>query len=168
MALEHGIASLFRMDDATWERHANPLSVWTRVPVLPLLALAVWSRVWIGGWCFVPIFALFIWTWVNPRVFPRPASTENWASKAVMGERVWLVRKALPIPTQHARAAQVLSWLSALAMMPLAHGLWVLNPWTTAIGVGAVLFAKLWFLDRMVWLYEDMAREHETYAGWLR
>jgi hypothetical protein len=27
-------------------RHANPVSVWTRFAVLPLLALAVWSREW--------------------------------------------------------------------------------------------------------------------------
>ncbi len=37
------------MDDTTWARHANPWSVWTRVPILPALALAIYSRAWIGG-----------------------------------------------------------------------------------------------------------------------
>lgn len=36
------------MTDAVWQRHANPISGWSRVPVLPLLALGIWSRVWFG------------------------------------------------------------------------------------------------------------------------
>lgn len=40
---------LMGMDDQSWLSHANPLSVWTRILTpLPLLILAVWSRVWIG------------------------------------------------------------------------------------------------------------------------
>ncbi|MEL7048152.1 MAG: DUF6653 family protein, partial [Pseudomonadota bacterium] len=27
------------MDDSVWERHANPWSAWSRVPILPLLCL---------------------------------------------------------------------------------------------------------------------------------
>ena len=42
---------LMKMDDAAWKRHANPWSAWTRTLILPLLALTVWSRVWIGWWC---------------------------------------------------------------------------------------------------------------------
>jgi hypothetical protein len=41
---------LMAMDDRVWRRHANPWSGWTRVTVLPLLVLAIWSRVWIGWW----------------------------------------------------------------------------------------------------------------------
>mgnify|MGYP000427418669 CR=1 FL=1 len=29
------------MDDATWQRHSNPLSGWSRVSILPLITLAV-------------------------------------------------------------------------------------------------------------------------------
>ncbi|WP_377193710.1 DUF6653 family protein [Ruegeria meonggei] len=37
------------MKDEVWLRHANPWSVWARVLTpLPLLALAIWSRAWIG------------------------------------------------------------------------------------------------------------------------
>jgi len=40
---------LMAMDDAVWMRHANPASVWSRIVTpLPLLPLAVWSRVWLG------------------------------------------------------------------------------------------------------------------------
>ena len=35
---------LMSMDDAAWERHASPWSVWTRVITgLPVLLAAVWS-----------------------------------------------------------------------------------------------------------------------------
>jgi hypothetical protein len=37
------------------------------------------------------------------------------------------------------------------------------------VAAGAVVVvAKLWFCDRMVWLYEDMSREHADYRAWLR
>lgn len=38
---------LMSMDDTSWGRHANPWSVYSRMTLLPLFALAVWSRVWI-------------------------------------------------------------------------------------------------------------------------
>jgi hypothetical protein len=43
-ALERSVARLFGLKGEDWQRHANPVSVWTRFAVLPLLALAVWSR----------------------------------------------------------------------------------------------------------------------------
>lgn len=62
MTLERRIASVFHMDEETWMRHANPWSVWTRTTALPLLILAVWSRVWIGWWALLPIAAAVLWT----------------------------------------------------------------------------------------------------------
>ena len=41
--LLRNVASFFRLDDAGWERHANPWSVWTRVAIWPALVLALWS-----------------------------------------------------------------------------------------------------------------------------
>ncbi|MCA8931790.1 MAG: hypothetical protein KDA49_04945, partial [Rhodospirillaceae bacterium] len=49
------VAGAFRMDDATWARHASPWSVWTRVPIALLLVLAIWSRVWLGWWALLPV-----------------------------------------------------------------------------------------------------------------
>ncbi len=54
MTFERTIARLFRMDDATWLRHANPWSVILRFTVLPLLILAFWSRLWLGWWAGYP------------------------------------------------------------------------------------------------------------------
>ncbi|WP_226782364.1 DUF6653 family protein [Oceaniglobus trochenteri] len=168
MAVMGRLAASFAMTDPVWERHANPLSGWTRLPVLPLIALAIYARIWIGWWCLVPLAALLIWIWANPRVFSPPASTRHWMSRAVMGERVWLNAETVPIPAHHARAALVLSLLSGLGIIPLAYGLWVLAPWAVGVGCTVVILAKLWFLDRMVWLYHDMAAVEPVYAGWMR
>ncbi|MEP3439621.1 MAG: DUF6653 family protein [Hoeflea sp.] len=157
MRLDKAIERSMSMDDATWARHANPFSFWTRVPILALLALAIWSRVWIGWWCLVPVGVLIVWTLVNPRAFPPPASLNNWASQAVLGERYWLDRKTREIPTRHAQRAMILSVLSGASIIPLAYGLWVLDPWAAFAGAMLSSVFKLWFCDGMAWLAADMA-----------
>lgn len=164
MRIDKAIESSMAMSDTTWARHANPLSFWTRVPILMLLTLAIWSRVWIGWWCLVPVAGLMAWTFANPRAFPPPTHLDDWASKAVLGERHWLARKTAPIPHRHARGAMVLSTLSGLSLIPAAYGLWVLNPWAAFLGALLASMFKLWFCDRMAWLTEDMARSDDRDA----
>lgn len=154
--IEKLAARSMHMTDAVWRRHANPWSVWTRMVTLPLLILAIWSRAWIGWWSLLPIAAAVLWTWLNPRVFPEPRSTNNWASKAVLGERLWLNRKNVPIPEHHRLAPHLLILASAAGVPLLVWGLWALAVWPTLLGLVLIAGAKLWFVDRMVWLYEDM------------
>jgi hypothetical protein len=162
-ALER-LAALFAMTDAVWERHANPWSGWSRVPVLPLLALAIWARVWIGWGCLLPVAALLVWTWINPRAFPPPAHTEAWMTRAVLGERVYLNDRSVPIPDHHRPVLRVLTWAPLAGLVPMVWGLVMLDPWAAALGTALVVLLKLWFLDRMVWLWEEM-RGHPAYAG---
>lgn len=157
---------LMGMTDDVWGRHANPWSVWSRVIILPLLTLAIWSRVWIGWWAILPIILLMVWIWINPRVFKRPKSTDNWSSKAVLGERVWLKRQSTPIPKHHDRAARILSYIPMAGLVPYVHGLIVQSPWEATVGLVLIVIGKLWFLDRMVWLYDDMKDERSEYAEW--
>lgn len=159
MRIDKAIESSMSMSDAAWARHANPWSVWTRVPLLALFALAIWARVWIGWWCLAPLVLLVAWTFYNPRAFPPPTSLDNWASQAVLGERYWLARKTAPIPAHHARCAMVLSVLSGLSIIPLAYGLWALDPWAASGGAALAMVFKLWFCDRMAWLAADMSRD---------
>jgi len=155
------------MDPEVWSRHANPWSGWTRVPILPALALAVWSRVWLGWWCLAFVAVLLVWIWFNPRVFPKPASTDNWMSRGVIGERVWLNRKNISIPAHHARWAIWLSVVSGLGVLPIVWGLWQLEIWPLLFGLALTVGGKLWFLDRMVWLYADMAEASPEYRAML-
>ena len=126
---EHRVAKLFGLEGDRWMRHANPWSVGTRFAVLPLLALSVWSRDWIGWWSLVPVTFSVVFLIVNPLLFPPPRSTRNWASKGVFGERVYANRRSVEIPPQfRSRVPTVANTLSGLGMLLLAYGLVVLDP----------------------------------------
>jgi hypothetical protein len=152
---------LMGMNEATWDRHANPWSGWTRITILPLLSVAVMSRVWLGWWAVIPVFAVVIWTWLNPRLFRPPAHDGAWMTKGVLGERVWLARGETPIPAHHARVARLLSIAAGLGVLILAYGLWQLSVAWTFAGLSVTMGAKLWFLDRMVWLLADMQTDKD-------
>lgn len=164
---ERAMARAFAMDERSWARHANPWSVWTRNTVLPLLVLSLWSRVWLGWWSLVLVCLALLWTWLNPRTFPVPSTTRSWASRAVLGERVWLNREEVPIPRHHACAARVLSTVTALGVPFVVWGVYRLALWPTLFGSVLIYAGKLWLLDRMVWLYEDMKGQRPDYRRWL-
>lgn len=153
------------MDDAVWRRHANPWSVWTRMlTCLPLLVLAIWSRVWLGVWALIPVALALFWIWFNPRAFPPPERLDSWASKGVLGERVFLSHRG-EIAAHHLRVAQVLSLLSLPGALIMIWGLWVFW-WEGALfGMIGAALPKIWFVDRMVWIYEDWRRAGHPVPG---
>jgi hypothetical protein len=168
MTFERKIAEAFSMSDEVWIRHANPWSGWTRFfTVFPLLILSVWSRVWLGWWALVPIAIAVFWTWLNPRVFPEPQTTHHWISQGVLGERVWLNRDQIPVPQHHHRVPNILNAISALGGIVLIWGLIALNICATLFGFTVVTLGKLWFIDRMVWIYQDMKDANAEYQSWL-
>ncbi len=163
--VEEFIAKAFSMSDAAWQRHANPLSVWTRYSVLPILVIAFWSRIWLGWWSIMCVVVAIAWVCINPRLFPKPKSTNNWASKAVLGERVWLNRKEVPVPRYHRILPNILSIVASIGMVLCIYGVVRLHVWPTIFGIALTYMAKSWFLDRMVWLYEDMKETHPTHLS---
>ena len=167
MTLERKLAFAMSMDDATWLRHANPWSVWSRASVLPLVTLAIWSRHWLGAWSWAAVVVALAWMWANPRVFDRPKTMSHWASRGVLGERVWLNRDAVPVPERHRVVPHVLNVITAVGTAFVVWGLVTLALWPTLLGSVLIYCGKLWFLDRMVWLYEDMAQRHDQYRAWL-
>ncbi|VEP12515.1 conserved hypothetical protein [Hyella patelloides LEGE 07179] len=168
MTLERKIATVFTMSDEAWLCHANPWSGWTRfTTVLPLLILSIWSRVWLGWLSLIPIALAIFWAWLNPRIFPQPSSTKHWISQGVLGERVWLNRDLIPVPTYHQHVPNILSAVAAIGGILVIVGLVVLNIWLTVLGFTLVTLGKLWFVDRMVWLYNDMKDVNAEYQSWL-
>ncbi|HET7519171.1 MAG TPA: DUF6653 family protein [Actinomycetes bacterium] len=131
------VAKLFGLEGDGWMRHANPVSVWTRFAVLPLLALAIWSREWIGWWSLAAVALALVFMMVNPLLFPPARSTRNWASKGVLGERIWSDRSKVE-----------------LDLLAVVAGLLVTQA------------AKAWFIDRMVLLSDDMKARVPEYAAW--
>lgn len=156
------IPRLFGLEGDGWLRHANPVSVWTRFAALPLIILAIWSRDWIGWLSLVPITLSVVWMAVNPLFFRPPKSTDNWASKSVLGERIWTESDRATLPrhfrTQWATVAQL---YQTVGLGILTYGLIVLDPLATVAGLFITQGGKAWFLDRMVLLYEGTSSDEQ-------
>ncbi len=159
---------MMTMSEESWARHANPRSVYTRFTCLPLLSLAIWSRGMLGYYAIPLILLALLWIWYNPRAFSPPETTDNWASKGTFGERIFLRKKDLDIPEHHVRMAHLLTWLTASGMPILIYGLIALNPWAIILGNFVVILPKVWFVDRMNWIYEDMKDTQPEFSSWLK
>ncbi|MEM1167052.1 MAG: DUF6653 family protein [Planctomycetota bacterium] len=158
---------LMGMDDRVWLRHANPWSVYTRLVTAPLSFLALWSWVWVGWWALVFVGVAGVWVWLNPRVFSRVRDDRSWATRGVFGEMIWLRRRDTPIPTHHADVARATQIASFVFMVPAVYGLIVQDFWAACLGWHGSVLAKVWFVDRMVWLYTDCAHEHAMFEEFL-
>jgi hypothetical protein len=157
------LARLHRLDAEGWQRHANPWSVWTRVPILPAAVLVLLGREALGARTWVLIAGLASWALVNPRAFPPPASTASWASRAVLGERRWLERGRPPDPAVRLSLA-----LSVAGLVPLALGVVQFAPTAALAGLAITLAGKFLFLDRMVRRFDAAATHDPDVRAWLR
>ena len=141
---EKRVAKVFGLTGDAWMRHANPWSVWTRFTCVSLIALAVWSRTWIGWCCLIPVVEALLWTVFNARLFDVPSSTRSWASRGVFGELVYADRATTPIPDQFVSAVpNVANALSAVGLAITACGLVVFAVWPVVAGILVVHTAKL-------------------------
>jgi hypothetical protein len=150
-----GMAYIVDMSDETWRRHANPWSVWTRFAAIPALILAVWSRVWFGWWALVPVLAVIVWLWLNPRVFAPVAVPRSWAAKGIYGERLWLRHPSL-VPPSFRTVLRGLMVPGLAGAVLLFWGLVQLEVWPTLFGASLVVLAQLWRIDRLGLLYEHL------------
>jgi len=155
------------LDDETWMRHANPWSVRTRYAAFPVLLAAVWSHHAIGWWALAPTALAVTFLRVNPWLFPRPCSTRNWASMAVLGERVWLAQDRRFLPEQDRTIWLLMIAASAVSLPALSWGLYAADLPLTLLAMVAILIGKTWFNDRMVWLFSVMKERNAEYAAWL-
>jgi hypothetical protein len=155
------------LSERTWMRHANPWSVWTRYAAFPLLVLSVWSYHWIGWWLLIPVAAVIVFLYLNPKLFPPPRSTRNWASMAVLGERVWLAEDRRFLPQQFAHVFYPIVAASIVNVLALVWGIVSSDAVLTAVSTINVLVAKSWFNDRMVWLFSERSDAVPGYKSWL-
>jgi hypothetical protein len=157
MAMDAKMAKAFGLEGDVWQRHANPWSVYTRIPIPPLLAAAIWTRTRIGWRSLVPVGLVCAWTAINPRAFSPPRSLDHWASRGVLGETYWANRKEVPVPPRHRVAPNVLGAVSALGVPFIARGLVVRDGWMVMFGLAVQMAGKIWFIDRMALLHDDVA-----------
>jgi hypothetical protein len=164
---ESRVAKLFGLTGENWMRHSNPISVWTRFSVLSLIALSIWSRDWIGWYCLIPLALSLLWMMLNPLLFPKPRSTKNWASKGVFGERIYADRNAVEIPDQFkSPVPNIANAYATIGIILLAYGLVVLEVLPVLAGLVIAHGGKIWYIDRMVLLFEDMKKRKIEYAEW--
>lgn len=111
---------------------------------MPALAVGLYfHNLWVLG-------AVLIWLIINPMVFPKPKTVDNWMSKGVLGEKLYFqdgrkLKKDLPtllniINVPVFMAFLYFSWQQAVIPMILAGLL--------------TMVVKFWFIDRMVALVE--------------
>lgn len=66
-----------------FERHAHPLSAWSRWATTPLLVVPLWTRDWRSA---LPVAA---WFAVNPVMTPPVTDDHAFATRAMLGEEQW-------------------------------------------------------------------------------
>lgn len=86
----------------------------------------------------------------------------------MLGERVYLARSEVPVPHHHAVAGRILACAGAAGMLVMLAGPFLAHPAIYLAGAVTAFLTKMWFIDRMVWLSDDMSRTHAQYAAWLR
>jgi hypothetical protein len=59
----------------------------------------------------------------------------------------------------------ILNAVQGIGIIFLIYGLWYLDFWSTLVGLILTIESKLWYVDRMVCLYEDM-KELPEYQKW--
>jgi len=160
--LAHFAAKYFAMDEKVWARHANPWRVWTRYSCLPLLLACLWWREALQVWFWPTLTVVLLWIWLNPRCFKKPAKTDNWASRCVIGERI-LIYQREKVATHHEPVLNTIAILLAVFTLLCAIGLFFHEPISTCMGGMGLILTKTWFLDRMVWLSREvMAAEQKN------
>jgi len=61
----------------------------------------------------------------------------------------------------------ILSAISGIGAIFVIWGVATIAIWPTILGVALVYLGKLWFIDRMVWLYENTKAATREYTRWL-
>lgn len=80
---------LKRLTREVFERYSNPWSAWTRLLSTPLVLVPFWTRsrkhaALVGAWMVL-----------NPIVFLKPKDDSAWATRAMLGEEMWIAERPL-------------------------------------------------------------------------
>jgi hypothetical protein len=71
----------------------------------------------------------------------------------------------MQISSHHITTANATTTLSIIGVSIIIYGLVVLEIWPALFGAGVDIIGETRFVDRIVWLYEDMKHMPE-YAKW--
>ena len=129
------------MSEKKWEKHSNPWSGWSRMISYPLLFVAIWYHNWLA------LLLIAIWFAINPFLFPKPKSIDNWMSKGVLGEKIWTEKSHMDFP-------QLLNLFNGVFFIVAIYASYHNLLWHTFYSVILSSVFKMWFMDRMVFYYD--------------
>ncbi len=95
---------------------------------------------------------------MNPRVFPAFRNDRAWITRGVLGERMFMNRKEVPIPGDHVRIAHLLIALAFIAMIGAIVGFVTKQFW---LALGGWLLCH--FQDVVCRSYGVDIRNHEEH-----
>ena len=61
---------------------------------------------------------------------------------------------------------QILNIISSIGFLLSIWAIVNYSIWGAVLGTALAYLGKSWYLDRMVWLYEDMKDSNEEYKSW--
>jgi hypothetical protein len=139
---------LDRLADAVWQRHANPLSGWSRVVVLPVLMYGIYSR--------RPrvVAAALGFTLVNPVLFSPPEDADAWMTRVVLGERMYYRNR------EGRRPVEALNYVNGPLTAAAVYAAYRRRPGRTALFTALSMASKLLFVGYVARYYE---RNRERY-----
>lgn len=123
-------------------RHANPWSAWTRWASTPLVLVPFWTRRWEHGG------GVAAWMLANPVVFPEPADDENWATRAILGEELWVQHR----PRDQ---AMVINGAGSACLLGAIVAAWRHRPLPMSVFTGATMALTMWYWRMMSEYYEE-------------
>jgi hypothetical protein len=140
------------LSERVWRRHSSPWSVWTRILSYPLVYLPFWNRSWKQG------AAVAAWFAANPVIFPEPEDDSSWATRGVLGEKLWMAE----------RPRDLIMLLSAASGMVGVVGLvaaYRRRFWPMMLCASAGFLLVLWGIDRYTVYYDQHKEAHGGQPG---
>lgn len=109
---------------------------------MPLLGAALFMHSW------QLLIVTVIWIVINPVIFPKPKSIDNWMSMGVVGEEIYFaegkkIKKDLPT---------LLNVLNIPAFVAFIYFCWQQQIEPAILSGIIVMVIKFWFIDRMAQL----------------
>ncbi|MFQ6549381.1 DUF6653 family protein [Aestuariibius sp. 2305UL40-4] len=127
MIIERRIAHLSGPTNESWEKHSNSWSVCGRFSCPALLMLTAWSRVWLNWWALAVGTVVVIWIALNPFLFAKSSNSNSYAARSAFGERVWLYRDKLNLPSKRLALPPLLTLINALGFAAAVYGVVALS-----------------------------------------
>lgn len=133
-----------------WVRHSNPKSVWTRIPIAPASAYAIYRRKW-----RLLVLAL-LWGVVNPIFFSPPEDDEAWMTRAVLAQQWWVREEGNGV--LGVSKPNILSTAGVLTGIYTLYAAWHQRPLKTALGTLLTVVLNFWWLRHLVDRYDRHAK----------